>query len=73
MDQLVKAQGCQQDCQGFAKGHPLLWLVAPTESPNIMGLEGIHSPEALQWCSRLSLFLWCRKEGQNEGMVVNHL
>ena len=38
-----------------------------------MGLEGIHSPEALQWLSGLTFYLWCGKEGQNEGMVLNHL
>ena len=37
-----------------------------------MGLKGIHLPKALQWQSGLTC-LWCGKEGQNEGMVVNHL
>ena len=48
-------------------------LVAPTESPKIMGLEGIHLPKALWWWSSLSYCPWCRKEGQNEGTVVNCL
>ena len=48
-------------------------VVAPTESPKIMGLKGIHSPEALQRWSGLSFCPWCGKEGQNEGTVVNHL
>ena len=38
-----------------------------------MGLEGIHSPKALQWQSGLTFCLWCGKEGQNEAMMVNHL
>ena len=38
-----------------------------------MGLKGIHSPEASQWWSGLAFCLWCRKEGQNEGTIVNHL
>ena len=48
-------------------------LVAPTELPKIMGLEGIHLPKALQWQNGPSFCLWCGKEGQNEGTVVNHL
>ena len=38
-----------------------------------MGLKGIHSPEALKYQSGLSFCPWCRKEGQNEGTMVNHL
>ena len=45
------------------------WLVPPTESPKIMGLKGIHSPEALKWQAGLLLL----KDRQNEGMVVNDL
>ena len=48
-------------------------LVAPTELLKIMGLEGIYSPQALWEQSGLSFCPWCGKEGQNEGMVVNHL
>ena len=48
-------------------------LVAPTESSKITGLEGTHLPKALWQHSGLSFCLWCGKEGQNEGMVVNHL
>ena len=38
-----------------------------------MGLKGIHSPNALKWQAGLSFCPCHRKEGQNEGMVVNHL
>ena len=48
-------------------------VVSPTETPKIMGLKWIHSPKALQQHSRLTFCPWCRKEGQNKGMVVNHL
>ena len=48
-------------------------LVTPTESPNIMGLEGIHSLEALHRWGGCSYCLWCAKEGQNEGTIVSHL
>ena len=48
-------------------------VMPPTESPKIMSLRGVHSPKALWWWGGLSCCPWCRKEGQNEGMVVNHL
>ena len=38
-----------------------------------MGLKGIHSSEALHQWGSSSYCPWCRKEGQDEGMVVNHL
>ena len=43
------------------------------QSPKIMGLKGIHSPEALKCITGLSFCPWCRKEGQNEGTMLNHL
>ena len=49
------------------------WVVSPTESPKIMGLKGIHSPEALKHQGGLCFCPWCGKEGQNEGTVVYHL
>ena len=48
-------------------------MVSLNQSPNIMGLKGVHSPETLcQWggCSSCPC---CGKESQNEGTVVNHL
>ena len=41
-------------------------IMPPTESPKIMGLRGIHSPEALQCWGGLSFCPWCGKEGQND-------
>ena len=38
-----------------------------------MGLKGIPSPKTLWQWSGLTFCLWCRKEGQNEGTMVNHL
>ena len=35
------------------KGIHFFWVVPPTESPKIMGLKGIHSPEALKWWAGL--------------------
>ena len=48
-------------------------VMLPTISPKIMGLRRIHSLEALHQWSGLSFCLWCGKEGQNEGTLVNHL
>ena len=38
-----------------------------------MGLVGIHDPDALCCFNGLTHCPWCGKEGQNEGIVVNHL
>ena len=59
--------------KGSLKGIQFFWVVPSTESPKIMWLKGIYSPKALSQQVGLSFCLWCRKEGQNEGMVVNHL
>ena len=48
-------------------------MVTPMESPSIIGLEGIHYPEALHRRGSHAYCPWCAKEGQNEGTVVNHL
>ena len=50
-----------------------LRAVSAMESPKVMGLMGIHDPDALQCFARFTYCPWCGKEGQNEGMVVNHL
>ena len=56
-----------------AKDLCYFWVVSPKESPKIMSLKGIHSPEALKCQPGLTFCPWCRKEGQNEGTMVNHL
>ena len=48
-------------------------LVSPVESLKVMGLKGIHHPDALCCHAGLSYCPWCGKEGQNEGTMVNHL
>ena len=48
-------------------------MVSPNELSNIMGLKGVHSPEALHQWGGHSFGLWCGKEGQNEGTIMNHL
>ena len=55
------------------KGLRFLRVVPTSESPKVMGLMGIHDPDALQCYAGYTYCPWCGKEGQNEGMVVNHL
>ena len=43
------------------------------ESPKVMGLMGIHDPDALQCYAGYTYCPWCGKEGQNEVTMVNHL
>ena len=50
-----------------------LHAVPPSESPKVIGLVGIHDPDALCHFSSITHCPWCGKEGQNEGTVVNHL
>ena len=55
------------------KGLRFLRVVPTLESPKVMELMGIHDPDALQCFARFTYCLWCGKEGQNEGTLVNHL
>ena len=55
------------------KGLKFLRAVPPSESPKVMGLMGIHDPDALYHFKRMTHCPWCRKEGQNEGTIINHL
>ena len=55
------------------KGLKFLRVVPPSESPKVMGLMGIHDPDVLFHFSSVTYCPWCRKEGQNEGTMVNHL
>ena len=55
------------------KGLRFLRVVPATESPKVMGLMGIHDPDALLLYTGYTYCPWCGKEGQNEGTVVNHL
>ena len=59
--------------QSLPKGLRFLRAVPTSESPKVMGLMGIHNPNAL-WCfAGYTYCPWCGKEGQNGGTVVNHL
>ena len=55
------------------KGLKFLQAVPPSESHKVMGLMGIHGPDALHHFSSVTYCPWCRKNGQNEGTVVKHL
>ena len=55
------------------KGLRFLRVVPTMESPKVMGLMGIHDPNALQHYTGYTYCPWCGKEGQNEGTMVNHL
>ena len=59
--------------QSLPKGLKFLRVVPTSESPKAMGLVGIHDPDTLQHFASFTYCPWCGKEGQNEGMVVNHL
>ena len=59
--------------RSLPKGLKFLHAVPPSESPKVMGLMGIHDPDALCHFSGETHCPWCGKEGQNEGTVVNHL
>ena len=73
MDWLVEAQAANHAIKASQRDIQFFHLVTPTELANIMGLREIHSPEALHQWGGHSFYPWCRKEGQNEDMVVNHL
>ena len=59
--------------QSLPKGLRFLRVVPTLESPKVMGLMGIHNPNALWHYVGYTYCPWCGKEGQNEGTVVNHL
>ena len=59
--------------QSLLKGLKFLHMVPPSESPKFMGLVGIHDPDFLHHFGSVTYCPWCRKEGQNEGAMVNNL
>ena len=68
-----KLQQANYALRSLPKGLNFLCAVPPSESPKVMGLVGIHDPDTLCHFNGLTHCLWCGKEGQNEGTVVNHL
>ena len=59
--------------QSLPKGLRFLRVVTAMESLKVMGLKGIHNPDALRHFLGYTYSPWCGKEGQNEGTMVNHL
>ena len=55
------------------KGLKFFRVVSPSESPKVMGLMSIHDLDVLHHFNGLMHCPWCRKEGQNEGTILNHL
>ena len=55
------------------KGLRFFCVVCPLESSNIMGLTCIHHPDTLCHFNGVTHYPCCRKEGQNEGTIINHL
>ena len=53
--------------QSLPKGLKFLRAVSTKESPKVMGLKGIHNPDALWHFASYTYCPWCRKDGQNEG------
>ena len=70
---LDKLQQANYLLRTLLKGLKFLRVVSPLESPKVMGLMGIHDPDALCHFYGVTHCPWCRKEGQNKGTVVNHL
>ena len=59
--------------RSLPKGLKFLCAVPPSETLKVMGLVGIHDPDALHHFNGITHCPWCGKKGQNEGTVVNHL
>ena len=55
------------------KGLKFFHPVFPSESPKVMALTGIHHRDALHHFNGVTHCLWCGKEGQNKGTIINHL
>ena len=59
--------------KSLPKGLQFFCPMSPSEMPKVMGLKGIHHPNALHCHVGLSYCPWCGKEGKNKGTIVNHL
>ena len=57
----------------LSKGLKFFCPVSPSESLKVMGLTNIHHLDTLHHFNGVMHCLWCRKEGQNEGTIINHL
>ena len=55
------------------KGLKFLRALSTKESPKVMGLKGIHDPDALWHFASYTYCPWCGKDGQKKGTIINHL
>ena len=70
---LDELQQANYALRSLPKGLKFLCLVPLSGSPKVMGLVGIHNPDALCHFNGLTHCTWCGKEGQNKGTVINNL
>ena len=54
--------------QSLPKGLRFLRAVPTTESPKVMGLMGIHNPDALQCYAGYTYCPWCGRRGKMRGL-----
>ena len=66
-------QHANHELRVLPKGLKFFQTVSPSESPKVMGLEGIHHHDALCHFNGVTHCPLCRKEGQNKGTIINHL
>ena len=59
--------------RALPKGLQFFCPISPSELAKVMGLTGVHNPDTLCHFNSFTFCPWCRKEGQNEGTIVNHL
>ena len=57
----------------FPKGLRFFHMVSALVSSKVMELTGIHRPNTLHHFNGVTHCPWCRKEGQNEDTIINHL
>ena len=53
--------------RSLPKGLKFLHVVPPSESPKVMGLVGIHDPDALCHFNSITHCPWCGKGGPEQG------
>ena len=68
-----KLQQASYALRSLLKGLKFLWVVPLSESPKVMGLVGIHTPDTIGHFNGMTHCPWCGKEGQNDGTVINHI
>ena len=66
-----KLQQANYALRTLPKGLKFLRAVPPLETSKVIGLMGIHDPDALCHFNGMTHCPWYRKEGQNEGTVIN--